>query len=349
MNRQTKGRSQYADLLRRYLLPQKHTLWVLAALLVLTIGLQLANPQIIRYFIDSAQSGSTLEPLLVAALLFIGFSVLQGGVTVLATYFSENLGWKTTNALRSDLAAHCLSLDMPFHKSQTSGAIIERVDGDVNALANFFSSMIIHLLGNFLLMVGIIVLLFRESWMIGAGMTVFVIVAVFVIQQIRKFNGPFWKDWRQASAELYGFIGEQLEGTEDIRANGVSGFVMGRFYGMLKRMLRVRLRAFIGFASMWNMTIIVFTLGNAMALRSAPDPMEDGRDLARHGLNSHLFDTELPAKPSRRSRTQMEDFGRRTRSISPDPHAVRDAFRSIQDGPGSRRFRMDRSRSPSTM
>ncbi|QHW31998.1 ABC transporter ATP-binding protein [Paenibacillus rhizovicinus] len=333
MNRQSKGRSEYADLLRRYLLPQKNTLWILAALLVLTIGLQLVNPQIIRYFIDSAQSGSSLRPLLIAASLFIGFSVLQGGVTVLATYFSENLGWKTTNALRSDLAAHCLSLDMPFHKSQTSGAIIERVDGDVNALANFFSSMIIHLLGNLLLMLGIIVLLFRESWLIGAGMTVFVIAAVFVIQKIRKFNGPFWKDWRQASAELYGFIGEQMEGTEDIRANGASGFVMGRFHRMLPNMLRVRLRAFLGFASMWNTTIIVFTLGNAMAFAiSAYLWKTDAISLGTVYLI--FFYTELLAKPIEKIRTQMEDLQKADASIS----RIRTLFEtrsSIEDGPGA--------------
>ncbi|NBC71251.1 ATP-binding cassette domain-containing protein [Paenibacillus sacheonensis] len=320
-------------MLRRYLLPQKNTLWLLAALLVLTIGLQLVNPQIIRYFIDSAQSGSDLKPLLLAAALFIGFSVVQGGISVLATYFSENLGWKTTNALRSDLAAHCLSLDMPFHKSQTSGALIERVDGDVNALANFFSSMIIHLIGNFLLMVGIIVLLFRESWLIGAGMTLFVIAAVFVIQQIRKFNGPFWKDWRQASAELYGFIGEQLEGTEDIRANGASGFVMGRFYNMLPNMLRVRLRAFLGFASMWNTTIVVFTLGNAMAFAiSAYLWKTDAITLGTVFLI--FFYTELLAKPIEKIRTQMEDLQKADASIS----RIRTLFEtrsSIEDGPGA--------------
>ncbi|MBO7748598.1 ABC transporter ATP-binding protein [Paenibacillus sp. MWE-103] len=333
MNPQPKGRTQYADLLRRYLLPQKRTLWILAALLILTIGLQLANPQIIRFFIDRAQGGGSLQPLLAAAGLFIGFSVLQGGVSVLATYYSENLGWKTTNELRADLAAHCLALDMPFHKSQTSGALIERVDGDVNALANFFSSMIIHLLGNCLLMVGIIVLLFRESWMIGAGMTVFVVAAIFVIQQIRKFNGPFWKEWRQASAELYGFIGEQLEGTEDIRANGASGFVMGRFYGMMRHMLRVRLRAFIGFASMWNTTIVVFTLGNAMAFAiSAYLWKTDAISLGTVYLI--FFYTELLAKPIEKIRTQMEDLQKADASIA----RIRGLFEtrsSIADGPGA--------------
>lgn len=333
MNRQSKVRGQYADLLRRYLLPQRQTLWILAALLILMIGLQLVNPQIIRYFIDKAQAGSDLQPLLVAAGLFIGFSVLQGGISVLAAYFSENLGWKTTNELRSDLAAHCLSLDMPFHKSQTSGAIIERVDGDVNALANFFSSMIIHLLGNLLLMVGIIALLFRESWLIGTGMTLFVIAAIFIIQKIRKYNGAFWKDWRQASAELYGFIGEQMEGTEDIRANGAAGFVMSRFYGMLPSMLRVRQRAFLGFASMWNTTIIVFTLGNAMAFAiSAYLWKTDAISLGTVYLI--FFYTELLSKPIEKIRTQMEDLQKADASIS----RIRSLFETrsrIEDGPGA--------------
>ena len=75
------------------------------------------------------------------------------------------------------MAEHCLSLDMSFHKTQTSGSLIERVDGDVNALANFFSSFIIHLFGNLLLMIGILALLYRENFWIGFVMTVFVVGA----------------------------------------------------------------------------------------------------------------------------------------------------------------------------
>lgn len=177
----TRSIGHYYEMLSRYLLPQRRTLIGLAALLFASIGLQLVNPQIIRYFIDTAQSDRSLEPLYYAALLFIGFSLFQQLISVVATYVSENLAWRTTNELRGDLAEHGLKLDMSFHKSNTTGSIIERVDGDVNALANFFSSFIIHLAGNLLLMTGIIILLFRENVLIGAGMLLFVIGAVFVI------------------------------------------------------------------------------------------------------------------------------------------------------------------------
>ena len=132
--------------------------------------------------------------------VFYSFSLLQQGVSIAAAYYSENLGWTTTNKLRAELAEHCLSLDMSFHKTQTSGSLIERVDGDVNALANFFSSFIIHLFGNLILMIGILALLYRENFWIGLVMTVFVVGSIYVIQHIRRFAIPVWKRWRELNA-----------------------------------------------------------------------------------------------------------------------------------------------------
>lgn len=324
--------SQYYDLLKRYLLPQRKTLIGLAALLLTSIALQLVNPQLIRYFIDSAQAGGAMQQLIYAALAFIGFSLLHQLISVVATYVSENVGWRTTNTMRSDLAAHCLSLDMSFHKEHTSGAIIERVDGDVNALANFFSSFIIHLAGNLLLMIGIVVLLFRENWLIGLGMTIFVAGALYLIQWIRKFAVPIWAQWRQVNAEMYGFLGEQLEGTEDIRANGAAGFVMGRFFGLIRRMLPIRIRAFLGFALMWTTTIVVFALGNALAFGiSAYLFVGDAISIGTVYLIFHY--TELLSKPIEKIRTQFEDLQKADASIV----RIRELFETklrIVDGPG---------------
>jgi len=323
----------YYEMLSRYLLPQKRTLIGLTVLLLASIALQLINPQIIRYFIDTAQSDSTLTPLYYAAALFIGFSLFQQLVSVVATYVSENLAWCTTNQLRGDLAEHGLKLDMSFHKSNTTGSIIERVDGDVNALANFFSSFIIHLAGNLLLMTGIIILLFRENVLIGAGMLLFVVFAVFVIQWIRKFALPVWTKWRQINADFYGFIGEHLEGTEDTRANGATGFVMNRFYALLRRMLPLRTKAFLGFASMWITTIIVFALGNAMAFAISAYLWKQG-SITIGTVYLIFYYTELLAKPIEKIRTQIEDLQKADASLVRIRNLLGTKSK-IEDGPGA--------------
>src|ERR671920_73944 len=77
--------------------------------------------------------------------------------TFRATWLGESVGWTATNALRADLTRHCLGLDLTFHKDRTPGELIERIDGDVTALATFFSQLVIQVLGNILLAVGILV------------------------------------------------------------------------------------------------------------------------------------------------------------------------------------------------
>ena len=150
----------------------------MAVLLLAGLALQLANPQIIRYFLDTAQSGGESRYLLAAGGLFIAFALLQQALKLAAGYASKDVGWSSTNRLRADLTLHCLRLDMPFYKRFTPGDLIERIDGDVTLLANFFSAFAVRVLGNALLVLGILALLAREDLRVGAGMLVYTIVTL---------------------------------------------------------------------------------------------------------------------------------------------------------------------------
>ncbi|MCL4862056.1 MAG: ABC transporter ATP-binding protein/permease [Caldilineaceae bacterium] len=229
----------YGRLLATYLGPQRRRVLLLAGLVLLTLALQLINPQVIRYFLDSVQSGGQLRQLLGAAALFMAITLMQQFVLLGATYVGELVGWTATNALRVDLARHCLSLDLSFHKAHTPGELIERVDGDVNELANFFSRMILTLVGNGLLLIGVVILLWRESWQIGFGITLVALVSVIIVNQLRKRITPRWEALRGADADLFGFLEERLSGTEDIQTSGAKGYTLRR----LDRMLRQRWRA----------------------------------------------------------------------------------------------------------
>lgn len=306
---------EYLGLLSEYLLPQWRSMAALGALLLSGIAMQLVNPQLIRYFIDTAQAGNAGSKLLTAALVFIGLSLFTQVVRVIAAYIGENVGWTATNRLRSVVASHCLKLDMSFHKKHTSGSIIERVDGDINALGNFFSNFVILLMSNMVLMMGILVLLFRENGLIGAVMTLFVIFAIAVIQRIRRYAAPYWGRMRQMSAEFYGFLGEHLEGTEDTRANGATAFVMHRFYSLLRTWLPIRIRAFLGFAAMWITTIVVFALGNAMAFAVCAYLWNRG-GITIGTVYMVFHYTELLSQPIEKIRQQLEDLQKADASIS---------------------------------
>ena len=117
-------------LLRRYLDQQRGAVLLMALLLLASIALQLAGPQIVRGFIDAAQAGAGV--LTRAALVFIGVSVAQQLLSALARYWSARVAWTATNELRADLSTHLMQLDLGFHTAHTPGELIERVDGDVS-------------------------------------------------------------------------------------------------------------------------------------------------------------------------------------------------------------------------
>ncbi len=256
---------QYLDLFSSYLRPQWRRAALLAVLLFTGIGLQLINPQIMRSFIDSAKAADGPAALGRVALLFIAVALGQQVVAVLATYTGENVGWTATNSLRADLARHCLRLDMSFHNAHTPGEMIERLDGDVTALANFFSQFVIQVFGNLVLMAGIVLLLLREDWRVGLALAAFALLSLLALARLRNVAVTHWTAARQAYADLFGFLEERLAGSEDIRACGAKAYIMRRFHELLRGIMGREMAAGLMASVMTNTGTLLWSVGPALA------------------------------------------------------------------------------------
>jgi ATP-binding cassette, subfamily B, bacterial len=255
----------YARFLAHYLKPRLTLVIFLGFVLLFGIGLQLVNPQILRSFIDSAMSGKPLDLLTRMALIFIGVAVAQQLVGVLVVYITENLGWATTNDLRLELARYCLGLDMSFHTAHTPGEMIERIDGDVMALSNFFSQFIQQVFGNILLVLGILLVLLRENWRISLPLAIFVALTAGVLLRLANISVNSWEEERKASADLYGFLEERLSGTEDIRSNNAKNYILDRFYRLTRILMRKTIQAGLKLNILLNTTWTLFAVGTAVA------------------------------------------------------------------------------------
>ncbi len=251
----------YIRLLAHYLRPQWARTILLAVLLFGMIGLQLLNPQILSWFIDDALAGKSVFQLSITAVIFIGLALVTQVVSVWSVYVSENVGWTATNLMRADLTEHCLTLDMTFHNATNPGAMIERIDGDVTAMANFFSQFVIKVLGNLVLLLGVLVLLWVEDWRVGLALTIYSLVAMLVLGKVRNVGVEATKEERQASAEMYGFVEERLAGLEDIRSNGATSYVMQGFAKKLRNYYYKAHRAWMKFNQVWVITTGLFALG----------------------------------------------------------------------------------------
>lgn len=296
-----------AALLVRYLTPQAHRVGWMTLLLLAGLALQLVNPQIIRYFIDSAQSAAQPRLLLAAGALFIAFALLQQALKLAASYAGQAVGWVATNRLRADLALHALRLDMPFHKRFTPGEWIERIDGDVTLLANFFSAFAVRLLGNALLVVGVLALLAREDWRVGVGLVAYTAVTLWVLGRIQRLAVPRWAAERQAGSELYGFIEERISGAEEIRAAGAEAHTLRRLYALM-RVFTTRARtAAVVSGLAYQLTHLVYAVGYAGGLVVGIYLFQQGAASLGSAYLITYYITML-ADPLQSIREQVEDF-----------------------------------------
>ncbi|NNC91730.1 MAG: ABC transporter ATP-binding protein [Acidimicrobiia bacterium] len=297
----------YWNLLSAYLRNQRARTAVLAVLLFTGIGLQVLNPQIIRSFIDRATTGDDTGNLVPLAVAFMVIAVIYQLLNVAATWMAENIGWKATNDLRRDLADHLLYLDMDFHKTHTPGELVERVDGDVTALSNFFGQFMIHVVGNLVLLAGILGLLFRESIWVGSAMTAFALAGLGVMVWIQRLATDWWAQVKAVRAEMFGFLGEQVGGTEDVRANGAARYMMRRFTRLLRRWLPAEVKGRHGWSVLWSTNIVVFAVGSVLVFTLGSWLFNAGTiTIGSVYLIFHY--TEMLRHPLDRIRNQMEDF-----------------------------------------
>lgn len=331
----------YWDLLANYLKPQKNRVLWLALLLVVSIGLQLANPQIVKYFIDTASEPVTsgtaafqqgLQNLLGAAALFMGVAIVRQAIALAAVYVGENVAWTATNALRADLALHCLKLDMAFHKQHKPGELIERVDGDVNKLANFFSQLFIQLTSNVLLLVGVIALLWLVDWRVGVSITAVSLLGVLALNYLRTLTVPRWEALRQTEATLFGFLEEWLTGAETIRTTGAEPYIVQKMLLLgRERWLRVRSAIKVN-VFVWNLPLGVFTLAYIAAHIFGTTLFREGT-LTIGGIYLIFYYIDVIKEPLWSINRQIEDLQKAAASIR-RIMALQAEQPTMLDGPG---------------
>ena len=123
------------------------------------------------------------------------------------------------------------------------------------------------------------------------------------------------------SAEFFGFIGEQIAGREDLRANGAVSYVMGRFHQILQSWLSVYHQARFASTLLWTSSVGLFTIGNAIALVLAATLWN--RQAITIGTAYLIFHyTNLLSQPIERIREELEQLQQVEASI----HRIRELF-----------------------
>jgi ATP-binding cassette, subfamily B, bacterial len=251
-----------AATLRSEARPLAGVLAVLGASMVLRLSL----PLLLGRFADDALAGQSADTLVRIAVAYVAVALVSEALGLGVVWGSVRLSWRAGNRLRERLAAHALRLEQAWHGRHSPGQLIERIDGDVEAMVVFFSGIAIEIAGNVALIAGmIIVATVIDPWS-GLILAVTACAGAAVMIRLRVAAVGAREVERQVNAELYGDLEERLGGLEDLRANGAGAYAVHRLHHHSARSWRAARRASLHGDSAHAAAAMVFAAGTAGTL-----------------------------------------------------------------------------------
>ena len=242
---------------------------VLALTLFGGVGLSLLPPLLIRQYIEQEVTRSG-PPVASAAILVVGYLLVSLVVQLVAVgeaAVAERLARTVMDQVRVDVAQHCLTLGMDFHNATRPGDMVERIEGDVNLLANFLSRFALMVVGQLLLMAGLVVALLLVDWRIGLSIGVVTVLATLALRRLARRGQRSFNRFRQASAGLSGFLDEALTAAPDVHGVGGWSYTRQRLSGVTREVFRTEQSASIwGSIALWAAASFAAWSGTAVAL-----------------------------------------------------------------------------------
>jgi ATP-binding cassette subfamily B protein len=322
-------------LLASYLWPRRGRLAWLGAVVLGNVGLRLLPPALLRWFIDGAVGGATSAALAGLAALFMAVALVRAAAAVLETFLAEDLAWAATNDLRADLVDHCLRLDMAFHDAHLPGELVGRTDDDVGQLAGFFSRVGPRAIASLLLLGGILATLAWIDARIGLAFAAFAAVVLAALRLVRGIPARYLAAGRETFSAMYGYIGEWLAGTEDVRARGAGGYLMLGLYGKMRDRLRANRALMVVMpVTFWGPSWLAAAVGTALAYAVGGRLYEQGA-ISLGTLYLVISYAALAAQPLVQLAGEVEELQRATASIA-RVRALLGTASTVRDGRGDR-------------
>ncbi|MGG1049968.1 putative ABC transporter ATP-binding protein [Bacillus subtilis] len=197
-----------------YVKPYRKTILPLSFLTVLIgTAVKLVIPILIGvYVLDQAITRRNSELLIQLIFIISGLYVLNYAANVLRIRWMNQLGQHVIYDLRQHLFTHVQRLSHRFFDQRSAGSILVRIMNDINSLQELFTSGVINLLTDLLLLAGVIIILFTLSPELTIAIMVTLPIMFFISTSLRKKIRRSWQTVRLKQSKLNSHLNESIQG-----------------------------------------------------------------------------------------------------------------------------------------
>lgn len=198
-----------------YLRPYRGKMLVALILTLFQSGLTLLSPYLVKVAIDQYITPKDQAGLINIALLIGGAFIALFFVSAGQGYLLSWVGQRVLATLRSELFRHLQRLQLGYHDRHITGVTVSHVINDVAEINELLSQGVITLLGDLVVLIGIIVIMITMSPRL-ALLTLTVLPLMFLVTWL--FSRQARTAFRVTRSKVAAVVGDLAEDINGIRA-----------------------------------------------------------------------------------------------------------------------------------
>ena len=187
-------------------------------ILVMSSGLGLLPPLLLKRAIDVNIAGSDFNGLLITVGLYVLLQLATFGVNYLMLVVLESLGVRIVSALKEQLFGHMLGLDIAYFDQHPVGRLIARVESDTEAIRRLFTSTMFTVLGAVVSLAGMVFIMMKVSLQLFLAISTLIPVIFLLTILFQKKVRPLFLVVRKKYAEIVAYLTEMVQGMKVIQA-----------------------------------------------------------------------------------------------------------------------------------
>lgn len=217
----------------KFLKPYILILFLTFLMLLITTASDMISPIVLKNAIDKGivpfvKKGNfkVLYMYSIYYLILILISTISTYLFILLVTYAGN---RAMMDMRNSLMKKVLSLKISYFDKNPVGRIVTRLTNDVQALNEFFSSVLIYLLKDIFLLFGIFFFMFKMNKMLTLSILILTPSLFFISNIFRESVRKAYRDIRKYLAEINAFVQESLSGIKVINIFKKENFFKEKF------------------------------------------------------------------------------------------------------------------------
>ncbi len=204
--------------------PYRGQIVMVMALILISTGLNLVSPLLLRDLIDHAIPGKDINQLTGLGSLLLLLPVVNAGLGVIQRRLNAQIGEGVIYDLRNALYSHLQRMSLRFFTHTKVGELMSRLNNDVIGAQNAVSNTLVNIVISLVQMVAVLVVLFWLEWRLTLAalliMPLLLLTARLIGEKLRIIS----RQQMEANAKMNAMMNETLN---------ISGALLVKLFGRI--------------------------------------------------------------------------------------------------------------------